>query len=49
MAAPAPKQNQLLAALKNQEFMRLEYELQPVEFPSGRMIYRSGEMIDQSS
>ena len=46
MAAPAPKQNQLLAALKHQEFMRLEYELQPVEFPSGRMIYRSGEMID---
>ena len=46
MAAPAPKQNQLLAALKHQEFMRIEYELQPVEVPSGRMIHRSGVTID---
>lgn len=46
LAAPAPKQNQLLAALKHEEFMRLEHELEAVEFPSGQMIYRSAEIIE---
>jgi PAS domain S-box-containing protein len=46
MAASAPKQNQLLAALKHEEFMRLEHVLEPVEFAPGQMIYRAGEVID---
>ena len=46
MAAPAPKQNQLLAALKHEEFMRLERELEPVEFSPCQTIFRSGEAID---
>lgn len=46
MASPTAKQNQLLAALKQQEFMRLEHELEPVEFLAGQWIYRSGEVID---
>ena len=46
MAAPAPKQNQLLAALKHEEFMRLEHELEPVELLAGQVLYRSGEIIE---
>ena len=46
VAAPAAKENQLLAALKHEEFMRLEQELDPVEFSPCQTIYRSGEVID---
>ena len=46
MASPAAKQNLLLAALKHEEFMRIEQALEPVEFAPGQNIWRSGEVID---
>jgi CRP-like cAMP-binding protein len=41
-AAPAPKQNLLLAALPEADFQHLVEHLELVDFPLGRSLYESG-------
>jgi CRP-like cAMP-binding protein len=46
MAAPGPKQNQLLASLSAAEFKRLSAHLEPFPMPLGQVVYESGRALD---
>jgi CRP-like cAMP-binding protein len=45
-SAKSPLENQLLAALPDQDYEHLSSDLQPVLLPLGKVIYESGEQID---
>lgn len=46
MKAHNPRTNQILAAIKAQEFLRLENDLEFVEFGQGQTIYEAGDRIE---
>jgi CRP-like cAMP-binding protein len=44
-ALPDPKQNQLLAALPDAEWIRWKTQLEPVDLPLGMVLYESGSQM----
>ncbi len=45
LTAPDPQQNQILAALPENTFRRLESYLEPVSLPLGEVLYESGDTL----
>jgi len=45
MTRLAPRQNRILRAVKARDFMRLEHELELVEFTHGEKIYEAGDAV----